>query len=38
MPIADLLGPDGHGHCTGWRLKPVDGSMESRYEKRDAWV
>ena len=31
IPIADLLGPDGHGHCTGWRLEPVDGSMETAY-------
>jgi hypothetical protein len=38
IPIADLLGPDGHDHCTGWRLKPVDGSMETAYKKRNAWV
>jgi hypothetical protein len=38
IPIADLLGSDGHGHCTGWRLKPVDGSTETAYEKRNAWV
>jgi hypothetical protein len=38
IPIADLLGPDGHDHCTGWRLKPVEGSMEAAYKKRNAWV
>jgi hypothetical protein len=38
VPIADLLGTDGYRHCTGWRLKPVDGSMETAYTKRNAWV
>jgi hypothetical protein len=38
LPIADLLGADGHGYCTGWRLKPVDGSMETAYAKRNSWV
>ena len=38
IPIADLLGPDGHVHCTGWRLKPVDGSITTAYEKRNTWV
>lgn len=38
VPIADLLGPDGHNHCTGWRLKPIDGSMETAYKNRNAWV
>ena len=28
IPIADLLGPDGHD-CTGWRLEAVDGSIEA---------
>jgi hypothetical protein len=38
IPIADLLGPDGHVHCTGWRLKPVDGSITTAYAKRNTWV
>src|SRR5216684_3708973 len=38
VPIEDLLGPEGYGCCTGWRLKPVDGSMETAYSKRNAWV
>lgn len=38
LPIADLLGPDGHECCTGWRLDAVDGSMRSGLEKRDTWI
>lgn len=38
MPIADLLGEDGHKHCTGWRLEPVDGSMKTAQTNRDAWL
>jgi hypothetical protein len=38
LPIADLLGPDGHGYCTGWQLKPVDGSMVEAYKHRNGWV
>jgi hypothetical protein len=38
VPIADLLGPDGHHYCTGWRLEPVDGSMKSARNNRDAWL
>jgi hypothetical protein len=38
VPIADLLGPDGHRYCTGWRLEPVDGSMSAARRLRDAWV
>ena len=38
VPIADLLGPDGYRYCTGWRLKPVDGSMGTAYKQRNAWV
>jgi hypothetical protein len=37
VPIADLLGPDGHRYCTGWRLEPVDGSMETARANRAAW-
>jgi hypothetical protein len=38
VPIADLLGPEGHRYCTGWRLKPVDGSAEAAYIGRRAWL
>jgi hypothetical protein len=37
VPIADLLGSDGHKLCTGWRLDPVDGSMRTAVENRRAW-
>jgi hypothetical protein len=38
VPIADLLGPDGHRYCTGWRLEPADGSMNTARDNRDAWL
>jgi len=38
VPIADLLGPDGHRYCTGWRLEPADGSMNTARTNRDAWL
>jgi hypothetical protein len=38
VPIADLLGPDGHRYCTGWRLEPTDGSMKIARGNRDAWL
>lgn len=38
VPIADLLGADGHRYCTGWRLVPVDGSMRTAQANRDAWL
>ena len=38
VPIADLLGPDGHRYCTGWQLRPVDGSMKTAQTKRDSWL
>lgn len=38
VPIADLLGPEGHRYCTGWRLDPVDGSMKTAQANRDAWL
>jgi hypothetical protein len=38
VPIADLLGPDGHRYCTGWRLEPVDGSMNTARDNRDSWL
>jgi hypothetical protein len=38
VPIADLLGPDGHRYCTGWRLDPADGTMDAARANRDAWL
>jgi hypothetical protein len=38
IPIADLLGPDGHRQCSGWQLKPVDGSRKTAYKQRNASV
>lgn len=38
VPIADLLGADGHRYCTGWRLVPVGGSMRTAQASRDAWL
>jgi hypothetical protein len=38
LPVSDLLGPDGHRYCTGWRLQPVEGSMKAARDNRAAWV
>jgi hypothetical protein len=38
LPIADLLGPDGHDYCTGWQLEPVDGSTDTALANRGSWV
>jgi hypothetical protein len=38
LPLSELLGPDGHRKCTGWRLEPVDGSMTKARILREAWV
>jgi hypothetical protein len=38
LPIGELLGPDGHRYCTGWRLEPVDGSMAAARKSREAWM
>ena len=38
VPISDLLGPKGQKHCTGWRLKEVDGSMDTARAMRNDWV
>jgi len=37
VPIAELLGKNGHKHCTGWQLEPVAGSMDAAIENRYAW-
>jgi hypothetical protein len=38
VDVNNLLGPDGHRYCTGWRLQPVAGSMEVAREQRAAWL
>ena len=38
LPIADVLGPDGHRFCSGWQLERVDGSMRTARNLRDAWA
>jgi hypothetical protein len=37
LPIADLLGKDGHKVCTGWQLEPAAGSAEAAVDNRWAW-
>ena len=37
IPIADLLGKDGHKYCTGWQLEPTDASMDAAISNRRAW-
>ena len=37
IPIADLLGSDGHRACTGWQLEPVAGSIDAAVDNRRAW-
>ena len=38
LPIDEVLGADGHRYCTGWRLEPVNGSMNAARRARDAWI
>jgi hypothetical protein len=38
LQLSDLLGPDGHRYCTGWRLQPVEGGMKAARDNRAAWV
>ncbi|MEU7744100.1 hypothetical protein [Nonomuraea sp. NPDC049158] len=38
LPIDDLLGPDGHLYCAGFRIVPVDGSAENAVANRSIWV
>ena len=36
MPITDLLGPDGHEHCEGYRLANHD--LKQATHDRDTWL
>jgi len=38
LHLSDLLGPDGHSYCTGWRLQLVEGSVNAARDNRAAWV
>jgi hypothetical protein len=38
LPIGELLGPDGHLYCAGFRIVPVDGSPEAAVANRLIWV
>jgi hypothetical protein len=38
IPLRDLLGPDGHLYCSGFRLEPVDGSLQTAWDQRSVWV
>jgi hypothetical protein len=38
LPLGELLGPDGHRYCTGWRLEPLDGSMAAARQFRQTWI
>jgi hypothetical protein len=38
LPIAVLLGPKGYECCTGWRLEPVDGSVDKALDNRGKWL
>jgi hypothetical protein len=38
LPISDVLGDDGHEFCSGWRLEPVNGSMEKARAGRREWA
>lgn len=38
VPLAELLGPDGHTYCDGYRLEPVNGSDREAVDRRKAWV
>jgi hypothetical protein len=38
IPIEELLGPEGHRFCSGYRLEKVDGSIDTARVQRKAWV
>jgi hypothetical protein len=38
IPITELQGWDGNGHCTGWQLKPVDDNMDKALRNRGDWI
>lgn len=38
VPIAELLGTDGHQFCTGWQLEPVGGIPDAALQNRADWL
>jgi len=38
LEITSLLGNDGHRYCTGWRLQPAEGSMDTARAQRAQWL
>lgn len=38
LPIAEVLGPNGHLFCEGYRLTPIDGSLDRAMANRAEWV
>jgi hypothetical protein len=38
LPISSVLGDDGHKFCSGWRLEPVNGSMDEARANRRSWT
>lgn len=38
IPIVELLGPDGHKDCVGYRLVPVNGDLIAAKRYRDVWA
>jgi hypothetical protein len=38
LPISEIVGEDGHKFCSGWRLDPVNGSMDQARANRNAWA
>jgi hypothetical protein len=38
IPLANLLGPDGHRYCSGYRLVDIGGSTPAAMDCREAWV
>jgi hypothetical protein len=38
VPILDLLGTEGHRHCTGWRLETGDGNIGAARKNRASWL
>ena len=38
LPISDMMEEDGHKYCSGWRLDPVNGSMDQARANRNVWA
>jgi hypothetical protein len=38
VPIAELLGADGHRHCTGWQLELIGDTTQAARDNRATWL